>query len=126
MDSLTVSTEKFLGSVQGAMSQMNLSPDRLRQRLRYWDMNFGPFQESLQAVKERQGTIAETSAKVARRVTTAAGLTRLLASVLLVWTLSRQRAYAWRVGASIDKSRANGDHGFAIRSFATVTTDRPV
>ncbi len=92
MESLKVTTMGFLGSVQGAMGQLNLSVDRVRERLRYWDMNFGPFQTSLQKAKERNGRIAEASALVAKRVTTAAGLARLLASVMLFVTLSRLRS----------------------------------
>ncbi|WP_145194983.1 hypothetical protein [Planctomycetes bacterium Poly30] len=113
MDSLTASTERFLGSVQGAMGQMNLSPERLRKRLRHWDMNFGPFQESLQAVKERQGAIAEASATVARRVTAVSGLTRLLASILFVWTFSRQRLRAPKGPSSVDRPEAQMD-GFTV------------
>lgn len=105
---LDQSTHRFLGSVQGALGQMNLSADRVRERLRYWDMNFGPFQESLQAVKLRQGEIAEASAAVARRVTAAAGLTRLIASMMLVWTFSRRRAKTRRVRPKSSKNGAEG------------------
>ena len=85
------STRSFLGNIQGTLSQMSMATDRTRERLRYWDMNFGPFIESLQELKGRNGEIADSSALVAKRVATAAGLSRLLASVLLVLTFSRQR-----------------------------------
>ena len=84
-------THSFLGSIQGTLSHMRMSIDRTRKRLRYWDMNFGPFVEHLEALKERNAEIAAASALVAKRVATAAGLSRLLASVMLVWTISRRR-----------------------------------
>ena len=90
-ETFEASTLGFLGSIRGTLAQMSMATDRTRERLRYWDMSFGPFSESLGEIKSRNGEIAETSALVAKRVATAAGLTRLLASVLLVLTFSRQR-----------------------------------
>ncbi len=91
LESLERATLSFVGNIQGTLAQMSMQTDRTRERLRYWDMSFGPFTESLEALKARNNEIAVSSALVAKRVATAAGLSRLLASVLLVLTFSRRR-----------------------------------
>lgn len=90
LEGLQETTRSFVGNIQATLSHMSMQTDRTRERLRYWDMNFAPFIQSLEALKARNQEIAEASALVAKRVATAAGLTRLLASVLLVLTISRR------------------------------------
>ena len=82
----------FLSGVQGAFGQMTLSVDRIRQRLNFWDMNYGTLEESLALLKERDAEIAEASANMANKVTAIAALVTLLASALLVLRLSQVRA----------------------------------
>lgn len=92
LDALENATGSFLSGVQGAMGQMTLSPDRIRQRLGHWDMNFGTFKEALEAVKKRDVEIAIASSDIAQKVTGAATVIRLLALTMLVLRLSRMRA----------------------------------
>lgn len=91
LDNLDDSAHSFLGGVQATFGQMSLSPDRIRQRLQYWDMNFGQFEECLAALRERDGAIAEASSKAAMRVTGFAALKTLIATALLVLRLSQLR-----------------------------------
>ncbi|QDV05709.1 Cyclic di-GMP phosphodiesterase Gmr [Planctomycetes bacterium Poly30] len=85
-------THRFLSGIQGAMGMMNLSSDRMRARLKYWDMNFGEFEAALEALRARDGEVATAAASVANRVTMAAALITLFASMLLVLGLGRVRA----------------------------------
>lgn len=92
LDELGASTDRFIGGVQSTFAQMNLSRDRIRERLEYWDMNYGAFVNALEAAHQRNGTIAATSAAVANRVTMAAALITLIAALLFVVRLAQLRA----------------------------------
>ena len=89
---LNDATQSFLSGVQGAMGMMNLSRERLRERLGYWDMNYGAFEEALVAVRTREGEIALSAANVANRATVGAALITLLAALLFVVSLGRVKA----------------------------------
>ena len=86
------STHRFLAGVQGAMGMMNLSRERLRDRLAYWDMNYGSFEEALVAVRTQEGEIAVAAASAANRATALAAAITLLASLLFVVSLGRVKA----------------------------------
>ena len=91
-DDLDSAVHGFLGSVQGALGQMSMNAERLRERLRYWDMSFGPVVDALAALEERDGAIAVASSKLANRATIVAALVTLLAAALLVLRLSHVRS----------------------------------
>ncbi|MEM8713702.1 MAG: hypothetical protein AAGG01_22400, partial [Planctomycetota bacterium] len=73
------------------LGQMNLSAERVRKRLRYWDFGYQPFTEALEGTKARQDEIAIQCASVAKQVTSLASFARLLASVMLALSLNRFR-----------------------------------
>ncbi len=85
-------THRFLSGVQSAMGLMNLSRERLRDRLAYWDMNYGVFEEALVAVRTQEGEIAVAAATAANKATMLAALITLLASLLFVISLGRVKA----------------------------------
>lgn len=91
LESVTQNTERFLGSVRGTLGQMNIGRDRMRDRLAYWDMNYGAFEESLAALRARAEQTAVVSARTADRVTAAAALITLAASLLFVASLAKVR-----------------------------------
>ena len=90
-EQLEYASASFLSSVQGAMGQMNLSAERIRDRLKYWDMQFGPLEEALAGVKERYGAIAKASSRVANAATLIAAFVTLFASAIFVLRLSQLR-----------------------------------
>ncbi len=89
---LDYGAERFISSVQGAFGMMNLSRERMRERLSRWDMNYGQFKTALDAVRNRDEAIAITSAQVANAVTAAAALFTLIVALLFVASLARVRA----------------------------------
>ncbi len=89
---LTYGVERFVSSVQGAFGLMHLSRERMRDRLRHWDMNYGQFKEALEAVRERDQAIAVSSTRAANIVTGAAALITLVLALLFVSSLARVRA----------------------------------
>lgn len=92
LDGLVEGTESFLAGVQGSFGMMNLSQERMRDRLSRWDMNYGRFETALNAVRERAQGIATRSAKTANVVTGAAAAITLLAALLYAVSLGRVRA----------------------------------
>ena len=92
MEQLDGAAMSFLSGVQGALGQMNLPSNRIRQRLKYWDMNYGGLQEALAAVKTRDAEIAKASTLLANQVTAVAALVTLLAMSLFVLRLSVVRS----------------------------------
>jgi diguanylate cyclase (GGDEF)-like protein len=85
-------SDRFLGGVQSAFGLMNLSRERVRQRLSSWDMGYGAFEQALSAVRDRAEQIAQQSSIMANRVTGAAAILTLLAALLFVTSLVRTRA----------------------------------
>gem|GEM_PF-4251369 len=69
LEALEHGSDRFLGGVQSAFGLMNLSRERMRQRLRYWDMEYGLFEQALSAVRDRAEKIAQDSSVMANRVT---------------------------------------------------------
>ncbi len=92
LDDLAGGAERFLAGVQNAFSLMNLSREQVRERLGYWDMNYGGFTSALDAVRSRDEAIATRSARVANRVTGLAALISLAAALLFVARLAQVRA----------------------------------
>lgn len=88
---LQAASASFLSSVQGTLGQMNLSPDRIRKRLKFWDMQFGPMEDALQAVKDRSAGIAAASSVIANAAAMVASLITLFAAGLFVLRLSQLR-----------------------------------
>ena len=91
LETLESRTSTFLAGVQGTIAQMSLNHSRVRDRLRYWDMNFGQFQESLAEVRTRNDEISAAATLLAGRVTAAAALITLMAAAMLVLQLGRVR-----------------------------------
>lgn len=91
LDALEAGTSSFLGGVQSAFGLMNLSRERMRERLRYWDMGYGQFEQALSAVRDRAQQIAQHSSRMANRVTGAAAIITLLAALLFVASLAKTR-----------------------------------
>lgn len=92
LEGLVSGTDSFLGGVQGALGMMNLSRERVRERLSHWDMNYGKFDTALKAVRTRDEAIAQASSRIANRVTGGAALITLLASLLFVISFAKIRA----------------------------------
>lgn len=92
LSQLDDATQRFLAGVQGAMGMMNLSRERLRDRLAYWDMNYGGFEEALVAVRTQEGEIAVAAASAANQAAALAAAITLLASLLFVISLGRVKA----------------------------------
>ena len=92
LDGLVEGTESFLAGVQGSFGMMNLSEERMRDRLGRWDMNYVHFEAALTAVRERAQAIATKSAKTANLVTGVAAAITLLAALLYALGLGRVRA----------------------------------
>ncbi|MCB9917030.1 MAG: EAL domain-containing protein [Planctomycetes bacterium] len=82
----------FLSSVQGMFGQMSIASDRVRQRLEFYDMNFGAFREALLSCRASFTARARAATQHADTVTTIAAILALLWMVLFVWRLTRLRA----------------------------------
>ena len=92
LDALDDAVAAFLSGTQGAFGQMSLSHQRVRERLRYWDMNFGLVTEALAAVRARDHAIAAASSSWAARVSKGAALLTLLTTALFVLRMGQVRA----------------------------------
>ncbi|MEE9405106.1 MAG: GGDEF domain-containing protein, partial [Algisphaera sp.] len=84
-------TLAFLGDVQGTFALMDLSTQQVRRRLRYHDMKFADFKESLSKIKVRDDQIAAAAANIANGVTVLASGITLLTATLFVFRLGRLR-----------------------------------
>ena len=89
---LEAATNSFLGGIQGVFGQMTLDVHRVRDRLRYWDMNFGTFCDALYKVKQQDEEIAQAAASLAHRATTGAAIMTLVATGFAVLQISRMRS----------------------------------
>ena len=91
LDALQHRAHSFLSSVQGTLSQMRLSLDRVRQRLRHWDANFGNLREALDTAIDRNTKIATRAAEAGDEATLFAGCLALLTLALFVVRMTRMR-----------------------------------